>query len=301
MMRILKWIGVAVLVLIVVVVGLGAFVYVAGSREAQRTESVTVPPIPIPADSAAIARGEHLAIAINKCVHCHGENLGGGLVIDGMPFMKLWAPNVTRGQGGVGAALSDADWIRALRYGVAPDGRRLVLMPAESYTHMSAADLGAVIAWAKSRPPVNQSWPAPRFGPIARMLLVRGQFPLYAWDAIPHQGAAPAAPSPADTAAYGHYLMQIGGCFFCHGSNLAGGPIPGMPPGTKPAANLTPTGLSSYTEATFVRALRTGMRPSDTPIDTLMPWKLAGKMTDGEIHAVYSYLKTVRPAEFGAR
>ena len=301
MKRILKWAGVVVLVLVVVIVGLGGFVYVKGGREAQRTETVVFQPIPIPADSAAIARGEHLAIAINKCVHCHGENLGGGPVIDAMPFMRLYAPNLTRGQGGVGASLNDADWVRALRHGVAPDGRRLVLMPADAYSQMSDQDLGAVVAYAKSRPPVNQSWPAPAFGPIARMLLYQGKFPLYAYDVVAHQQRTPAAPAASDTAAYGHYLMEIGGCYSCHGPNLSGGPIPGMPPDAKPAANLTPTGIGSYTEADFARILRTGMRPSNTPVDTLMPWKLAGKMTDAEIHAVYAYLRTVRPAEYGAR
>ena len=57
---------------------------------------------PIPKDSASIARGQHLSRAISKCVECHGDDLGGQLVFDGLPMARVVAPNLTSGRGGVG-------------------------------------------------------------------------------------------------------------------------------------------------------------------------------------------------------
>jgi len=302
MRKVLKWVGIAVAGLVALAIVVAAGIYWQGGREAGRTVTVAFQPIPIPTDSASLARGQHLAASITKCVHCHGENLGGTQMINGMPFMNLWAPNITSGAGGLGGQLSDADWERAIRYGVGPTGRRLVIMPADAYVYLSDADLADVIAYLKSVPPVAGARPAPQFGPIARMLLATGTFPLYTYDQIDvSRRTIPPAPAYGDTLALGRYLTHVGGCISCHGPNLAGGPIPGMPPGTKPAANLTPTGIGQFTEADFVRVLREGTGPGGVPIDTLMPWKLSGTMTDPEIHAVWTYIRSVPPAAFGAR
>jgi hypothetical protein len=72
-----------------------------------------------------------------------------------------------------------------------------------------------------------------------------------------------------------------------------------MGPNTELAPNLTPTGLSQYTEADFVRALRTGVRPSGVPIDTTMPWRTLAVLSDSEIGALYAYLRTVPPRPYG--
>ena len=93
----------------------------------------------------------------------------------------------------------------------------------------------------------------------------------------------------------------MGGCTGCHGPTLSGGHIPGTPPSWKPASNLTPRGIGSWTEADFTRALREGVRPNGTPIDTLMPWRLTRQMSDDEIRGLYAFLKTVPAKEFGGR
>jgi cytochrome c553 len=110
------------------------------------------------------------------------------------------------------------------------------------------------------------------------------------------------APVPAGaTPEYGKYLARVSGCDGCHGRTLAGGPIEGGPPDAKPAANLTPTGIGRYTEEDFFRALREGKRPDGSPIDPFMPVKYTKDMTDEEIRAVFAFLKTVPPREYGAR
>jgi hypothetical protein len=81
---------------------------------------------------------------------------------------------------------------------------------------------------------------------------------------------------------------------------LSGGPTLG-PPGTPPASNLTPTGIGHYTKQDFARALREGKRPDGTEISTFMPWRVFAGMTDDEVTALWNYLQTVPPMEFGNR
>ena len=98
--------------------------------------------------------------------------------------------------------------------------------------------------------------------------------------------------------AYGKYLVEIAGCAGCHGYGLSGGRVAG-PPGTPPAANLTPAGIGSWTEADLRRVLREGRKQNGTPLDPFMPWKTYAGMTDDEITAIWLYLRTVPPKPFG--
>jgi hypothetical protein len=74
-----------------------------------------------------------------------------------------------------------------------------------------------------------------------------------------------------------------------------------MGPNKKIASNLTPAGLGAYNDSLFARALRQGVRPGGTPIDTFMPWREFRLMTDTEIGALYAYLRTVPARPFGNR
>jgi mono/diheme cytochrome c family protein len=299
MLKVLKWIGVGLAGLVLIVVAAAAYVLIAGGSKASATVTVPADTVVVPTDSASLARGRHLVDAITKCADCHRDDFGGGVVIPEGPFMTLYAPNITTGRGGVVSGYTTADWVRALRHGVGRDGRKLAIMPAEAYTFLDEADLGALIAYMRSVAPVDREQPAKAYGPIARMLLVAGQFPLHVYDKIDHaRNFREPRPAASDTAAYGLYLARIGGCPACHGDNMAGGVIPGAPPDALPAANLTPAGISHYSEQDFFRSLREGLRPGGATIDSLqMPWVRSGRMTDAEIHAVWTWLRSLPPAE----
>src|ERR1019366_4205023 len=168
--------------------------------------------IAIPSDSASIARGRHLARAITKCVDCHGDDLSGQVMVEN-GAMGRWVPmNLTRGRGGVGATLSDADIVRVVRHGVGPDGSKLMMVPAFEYAHLSAEDLGAIIAFVRSVPPVDKELPPSKLGPVARALIAADKMPLYDADRVDHALALPSAPPAGPTAEYGHYLARVGGC-----------------------------------------------------------------------------------------
>jgi len=71
------------------------------------------------------------------------------------------------------------------------------------------------------------------------------------------------------------------------------------PWGTSFTANLTPdkeTGIGSWTEEMFIKALRTG-KHMGTGRDILppMPWQEFGAMTDADMKAVFAYLKSLKP------
>lgn len=274
----------------------GAALYVLSGRALDRTWSVSPGPLAIPSDSGALARGRHLVTARLVCVDCHGQDLGGSVVVDGMPFGRFVASNLT--PGGVGATYNDADWIRAIRHGIRPNGKSLLFMPSEVFTHLGSEDLAAVIAYLKSVPAVVRSLPPTELGPIGRMLVATNKAPLVIARLIDHDAPIPPMPPEGETAEYGRYLVASGGCMGCHGNNLSGGKIAGGPD-DPPAANITPTGIGTWTESDFFRAFREGKRPGNTDIHPFMPWKTMGGMTDSELRAIYLYLKTVPARPYG--
>ncbi len=277
-------------------------VFALSSYRLSRTFTIRDSIPAIVSDSATIARGRHLAIAVSKCVDCHGSDLGGQLAIDAGPIGQLVAPNLTSGKGGVLPSLSDADLVRAIRHGVRPDGTPIRFMPVTGFNRMSDDDVAAIVAYLRAAPPVDRASGASVVRPLGRLLYVAGQLPLMnEAELVPHEGITRTTPAPGPTAEYGDYLVTIGGCTGCHGAGLSGGHVPGTPPAFKPAANLTPTGIGQWSEGDFFKALREGKRPDGTSIDPFMPVKYTALMTDDEIRAIFAYLRTVPPRETGTR
>ncbi|HWA58778.1 MAG TPA: cytochrome c [Gemmatimonadales bacterium] len=275
----------AVIVIGVIAVGLMSKRVLANRYE------VTPGAVTIPTDSASIARGRHLASAIAKCTDCHGEDLRGQSMAMG-PMGTFPAVNLTTGKGG--RTRTDAEWVRAIHHGVGDGGRPLVFMPSGPYSHLSASDLGAIIAWVKSMPPVDNEVPPLKLGPIGKLLIAKQPARLVAAIGIDHSAPLPPDVPVGPTAEYGAYLAVVGGCTYCHGDNLAGG-IKEGPPGTPASANLRPDGpTATWTEADFTTALRTGKRPDGTDINPFMPWRLTRLMTDEEIQAVWAYLRSLK-------
>jgi mono/diheme cytochrome c family protein len=242
-------------------------------------------------------RGRHLVESRYHCVECHGENFGGGVMVDAFPMGRFLGPNLTAGRGGVTAGYTPADWDRAVRHGVLRDGRPSI-MPAQDFLRMSDQELSDVIAYIQSQPPVDNEVPKSSLGPLGKVLVATHQLNPPAEAVADHQGAHPLAPPPAGvTAEFGGHLA--GTCVGCHGMNLAGGPIVGGDPSWPPARNLTPheTGLRGWTYDQFVTAFRQGTRPDGTkllpPMTLVLPY--AQSMTDVEMQAIWAYLQSLPP------
>jgi mono/diheme cytochrome c family protein len=280
-----------------------AFIYARSQSRIARRHLVPVEkPLELRSDSATLARGQHLATSVGLCVVCHGDDLGGKVYSDAGAVIRVVGPNLTSGRGGRGGrapGATDSDWERALRHGVHADGTSLVVMPSEVFTHLTDTDAAALISYLRALPPIDRTLPRTRFGPVGRMLLARGKFTVLVAEKTPHIAHVPTI-SPDTSIAYGAYLANIGGCRGCHGLHLSGGRVIG-PPGTPQASNLTPRGLAGWSEADFVRTIRTGRRPSGTMLDSFMPWSILARMTDAELHAIWRYLQSVPPEDFGNR
>ncbi|HWO87614.1 MAG TPA: cytochrome c [Gemmatimonadales bacterium] len=299
-MKALKVIGIVVGGLVVIAAaGLGA-IYAKSSGVIGATYDVPEVALSLPTDSSSLARGRHLVEAVAKCIDCHGADLGGTVFVDGMPFARIIAPNLTRGRGGVTAAYTDAQLLRAIRHGVRRDGRGLAIMPAPSYIYLSDADLTAIAAYVRGVPAVDRELPASQYGPISRMLLAMGKLPVFGAALVDHQRTERFDVPEDTTAAYGRYLTAIGGCRECHNSSFSGGPIPGADPESPPAADITPTGIGSWSYEQFREFFRTGLTPGGRTVeDRFMPWRNSGRMSETEFRAVWNFLRSLPPRAFG--
>ncbi len=249
----------------------------------------------------AIARGEHLVKARYACVECHGQNFGGGEMINDPAFAVILGPNLTTGEGGRTADYTVADWDHSVRHGVLPSGHPSS-MPADDYQLMSDQELSDIIAYLRTVPPVDNDVPRPEMGPVGTVLTALGKLP-FAYDLIhDHDGThAERPPETAPTAEFGQHLAGV--CTGCHRQTLNGGPIPVGPPDWIPARNLTPhaEGLADWEYDDFVTALRELRRPDGTelryPMTLIQPY--AAEMTDVELQALWAYLQSVEPMPTG--
>lgn len=299
----LRKLGYAALALAgVLIVASGAVFGITQVRIDRHYDDVAVRPLSVPTDSAGIALGQRLA-AIRGCAGCHAPDLSGSAVIEDGMVAKLYASNLTRGQGGVASHYDPALFARAIRNGVGWDGRALLLMPSQEFHGMSDDDIGAIIAYIESVPPVDHVQPKSSVGPLGRALFLAGQVELVPAELVDHDAEPVAAVERGVTVEYGRYLAA--GCAGCHGAGYSGGKVPGTPPDFIPAANLTPdpeTGLGTWTEADLFRALRDGKRPDGTELDgRFMPWRETAKFTDDEIRAVWLFLQSLPATPEGNR
>ncbi len=296
MKKALKWVGIllAALVGLVVIVALAG--YLASEWRINKTYSLGDESLTLPTDAASLAEGQRL-VGIRGCSDCHTPDFGGQVFIDDPMLGTIATANLTSGQGSATAAYTVADWERAIRHGVDPDGHGLFIMPSYEYAVLSDEQLGQMIAYLQTVPPVDRVATVPVLKPLARALFLMGQLPLLPAEAVDHDVAHPASMAASASAEYGAYLSTS--CTGCHQSNLAGGAVPGSAPGEPPSANLTPAGnLAHWTLDEFKTTLRSGTTPEGKVLDpAIMPWPIATQMSDVELEALWLYFQSLPPAE----
>lgn len=279
---------------VTVVVVLVVAVYSLSGRRLRATYDVSVVEIQTTGDSSILAWGRHVA-EIRGCTDCHREDLGGRTFIDGMPLARLTATNLTSGANGVASGYSDADWVRSIRSGVRPNGLPLLFMPSHEYRPMGPEDLGALVSWIKSMPPVDTDPVEQKIGLLGRVLFLAGQLPLIPAERIDHSDPSFSQPEADVTVVYGAYLATA--CAGCHGEGFSGGVIPGVPPEWPEAANLTPdvdTGVGLWSEDDFFSFFEDGVRPDGRQVDAaFMPWPIGQSFTDDEKRALWMFLRSL--------
>jgi len=287
--------------LFAIVLVFAAFVFVRSEVALRKVWRVGETSLTIPSGDEAVARGEHLAIT-RGCTDCHGADLGGHVMMEVPAIGRMAGPNLTHGAGGLPSGFGDADFERAIRHGVKPDGHAILFMPTRDFAALSDADTADLIAYVKSRPSVDRALAPSYIGPIGRTLFALGQLPMLEARLIDQHAPHVARIENAATVEFGNYLARA--CTGCHGQHFSGGPIPGVPPDFPIPANITPdaaTGIGAYTKDDFYRVFREGKKRDGSAVNTFMPWQAMGRFTDTELDALWAYLRTVPALPKGRR
>ncbi|WP_084273766.1 c-type cytochrome [Legionella fairfieldensis] len=125
--------------------------------------------------------------------------------------------------------------------------------------------------------------------------LIDGYYPAY----------PPTAPATGEQAALikrGEYLARMGDCIACHTNvkektpAFAGGLPINTPFGTFYSPNITPdkeTGIGSWSEADFIRAMKEGRDPHGRNYFPVFPYIYFATITDDDARALYAYFMSI--------
>lgn len=287
----LKWVGVVLSGLLTLGVGAVSIVGLIGLVKFYAPRNVQVPDLQIAGTPEQVQRGEYLANSF--CTGCHSVNgelpLTGGIDLGGdipIPLGTFVSVNLT--PAGPLKDWSDGEIFRALRNGIAQNGRGLFFMSFVRARHLSDEDIEAVIAYLRSQPAVENETQDPPDQPsfLAVLMFGAGLLP---------EGEAPitgviTAPAKGATVEYGEYILSYQDCRDCHGEDLMGG-IEGQLPPIGPNLQL----VKDWTQEEFITTLRTGVDPSGHALNEQMPWRAIGRMDDDDLTAMYLYLTNTLP------
>jgi mono/diheme cytochrome c family protein len=261
-------------------------------------------------------RGRYLTLAGN-CVSCHTAP-GGALFAGGVafttPFGTLYSTNISPDrQSGIGG-WTEAQFRRALREGVRPDGTHLYpAFPYTAFTKIVDADVSALFAYLRSVPARASTVPPNRLSfPYSQRWLM-GPWNSLFLDAGPYQ------PNPAKSEAWnrGAYLVAaLEHCSACHTPRnrfgaeradqfMAGGTLIDQVPGgdmrvwSTPNLTSATTGLGAWPLSEVAAYLKSGKNSFVTtfgPMNEVIV-NSTRHLTDADIHAMAVYLKDLPPRE----
>ncbi len=284
--KLLKWVGIVLGGLIGIAAIAAGILYGIGNARLTKKYVVQPESVAIPADQASLMLGKKWATAL--CTGCHGDDFAGKPMVDDPTVGYFAAPNLTSGEGGSGNEMTDADWIVAIRHGVDPhEGRALLAMPSMNFYYLNDQDLGALIGYIKTVPPVEKGLGEINLTFVGKALLGAGVFgpDVLPAEKIVHTGPRPAAVAPAANVEYGEYLVRIEGCRDCHGENLTGGKS--AEPGARRAPDITSSGLPrAWSQDKFVTV-------GQTRRGSAMPWAILRPLDDVDLKAIFLYLQSL--------
>jgi len=310
MKKILKVLGVIVL-LIIVVIGAGAsFIAIRGIPK----YDVNVPAIPnVEVTPERVARGEKISSML--CRDCHynaeTEKLSGRELNDAPDFGKIYSKNITQDkEAGIGN-WTDAQLIYFIRTGIHPMTGQYVPPYMVKLINISDEDMSSIIAFLRSDHPEVQ--PSKSEPPDTEPSFLTKFLSTIAFKPFAFPEKEIPNPDTTNTVEWGKYLAlyQLE-CYSCHSLDFAkndfltpenslgffggGNQQLRSPDGQKIIVplNITPdeeTGIGNWTEEQFSNAVRNGIVPNGPALR--LPMTPYVRLTDSEIHALYTYLRTV--------
>ena len=297
-----KWLVIIFGGLLGLVLVIGLILYGTGLARLNKTYAITPRMVKISSDEGSLREGKRI-FQYRGCEACHGEELQGLVYMENPAIGQVITPNLTTGEGGIGSERTDLDLIRAVKYGVGSDGTALLFMPSTEFYYLSDQDLGATLAFIRSKPAVdNRPEPSQLSATGFIIMNLTQEITFLPAELIPIGEDSPAPPEPGLTLEYGEYLALS--CPVCHGLGLSGGEISGFPPEWPAAGNLTSgpgSRLPTWGKEGFIEIIQYGEKHGRAIHPDYMPWTSYRHMNDLELQAVYLYLMSIEPVEFGKR
>jgi len=251
-------------------------------------------------------RGAYLTKAAG-CVGCHTEAkkdatpYAGGRALK-TPFGTFYGPNITPHPSAGLGRWNEADFVRAMRLGLRPDGAHYFpAFPYPSFTRINEADLRDLWAYLRTLPAsARVSQPHDLRVPFGWRFLVVG----WKWLFF-SPGPFSADDKQAPQLQRGAYLVEaLGHCGECHtGRNYLGGPKRDRPlagtakgPDGDRIPNLTPARLKKWSDGELKSFLQTGLTPDgDVAAETMgeVIRNTTGELTPGDLAAMIAYLRSL--------
>lgn len=274
--------------------------------------ALTLPPSLAAAMSPEhIERGRYLFDAAG-CLGCHTDKKNKGAALAGgrelkTPFGIYFSPNITPDpEFGIGK-WSDADFLRALRFGKSPKGEHYFpVFPYTSYSRMTDADIIDIKAYIFSLAPIAVANKEHQAG-----LIFGSRFMVGAWKLVNFKvGTMPLVPHRGNVWNRGAYLVEaLGHCGQCHtprdrlGGFQARVHMSGTKegPGGEMIPNITPdkvTGIGKWPDVDLKALFSIGMLPDGDFVGGGMAENVTNttsKWSKEDMAAVIVYLKSLRP------
>lgn len=314
MQKVLKVVGMLVaLIVILALAGIGYLKF--GKPDVGKALDIKVAATP-----ERIEHGKYLASHVAVCIDCHstrdwtkysGPPKDGTFGVGGEKFPRefgfpgnFYSKNIT--PYGI-KDWTDGEVFRAVTTGATKAGEPLFpIMPYHYYGSADTSDIYDIIAYIRSLPSIESHPPASE--PDFPFSLIERT--------IPRPATPKHRPSPADSIAYGGYLVNMSGCIECHtkaddkaqliaGTEFGGGREFPLPSNMVRSANITAdaTGIGSWSRQQFIDRFRQYLKPggiasvTDKDNNTIMPWTMYAGMTESDLASIYQYLRTVKPIE----
>ncbi len=260
-----------------------------------------------------VERGEYLFRASGGC-SCHTDLANGGAFMAGgraieTPFGSIYATNITPDvETGIGR-WSDADFVRAMREGIAPDGSHYYpVFPYTSFARMRERDILDLKAYLFSLPAVRKENPTNELPPPFSW-----RFTLSLWKILHFsEGEQQIDTSRSAQWNRGAYVVEaLAHCAECHTPRTATGGLLGdmafagsvEGPEGEWAPNITPdstTGVGTWSKPDMTWYLQTGLEPDGDSAQGLM-WEVIEQgyqhLSEDDLDAVATYLQSLKPIE----
>lgn len=271
---------------------------------------IAAPAITVEPTSERLARGKKLVRI--RCALCHYDQktnalTGAHLVSEPKEFGTVYSANITAHPALGTGRYTDGELMVLLRTGVKRDGVSSGQYMASPF--LADEDLYSIIAFLRSDDP----WIRPHDTPSKKSewtfqykAIATFTFPEHPMPSEPIE-----RPKAGDAVALGRYIVTaVADCFVCHSESFptldaknpensagymgGGNSVLDARRKVVRGANLTmdaDTGIGTWSEDDFVRAVRTGMRPDNRPLR--YPMLAYPDLSEDEVRAVWAYLQTL--------